>query len=105
MRIYTNYDIWNMSKHSLTLGTMTYKKQTYDLDLLEDQVKLIKILLKDTVIKTKDTLNLHEEPLKLEKYHFTFSDPALEMFNTKPDGTLNHMQYLTVFANLRQVSL
>jgi len=36
MRIYTNYDIWNMSKHTLTLGTMTYKKQTYDLDLLED---------------------------------------------------------------------
>ena len=36
MRIYTNYDIWNMSNHGLTLGTMTYKKQTYDLDLLED---------------------------------------------------------------------
>jgi hypothetical protein len=105
MRTYTNYDIWNMFKHSLTLGTLTYKKQTYDLDLLEDQVKLIKILLKDNFIKTKDTLNLQEEPLKLEQYHFTFSDLTFEMFNTKPDGTLNHMQYLTVFANLRQISL
>jgi len=53
MRIYTNYDIWNMSKHTLTLGTMTYKKQTYDLDLLKDQVKLIKILLKTRSLRQK----------------------------------------------------
>ena len=100
MRIYPNYNIWNMFKHHLTFGKLTYKKQTYDLDLLMNQVKLIKILLKDTVIKTIDTLNLLEEPIKLEKYHFSFTDLI-----TKPDGTLNPIQYLTVLANLREVSL
>jgi len=105
MRIYPNYNIWNMFNHSLALGTMTYKKQTYDLDLLKDQLKLIKILLKDKVIKTKDTLNLQNKVLKLEKYHFSFIDLTLEMFNTKPDGMLNRKQYLIVFTNLREISL
>jgi len=105
MRIYTNFDIWNMSKRNIKLGKAVYNKQTWDLDNLSQAFELISFLVSDQVIQISNNLIFSDEPSDLHEYHFKFLLPELEMYNSKHDQSPNNMQYLTVFANLKQSPL
>jgi len=105
MRIYTNFDIWNMSKRNIKLGKAIYNNQIRNLDDLSQASKLINNLIKDNVIKSSDTKKLDIKPSNLHESHFKFILPELKMYNSKQDQSPNNMQYLTVFANLKQTPL
>lgn len=102
MRIYTNYDIWKMSCHKIKYGTLKYKGNLWDLDDNTDRLKLIESLLLRGLIKIIDdteTLNYKNQPANV---HFLFLNDKLKIFNTKQNGLINKMQYLTILRNLKE---
>jgi hypothetical protein len=68
MLIYTNFDIWNMSKRNIKLGKAIYNKQTWDLDNLSQAFELINILVNDQVIQISNNLQLIDKPSDLHEY-------------------------------------
>lgn len=102
MRIYTNHDIWKMSCHRIKFGTLEYKDNLWDLDDNTDRLKLIELLIVTSLIKIIDdteTLNYKNEP---ENVHYLFLNDKLKIFNTKQNGLINKMQYLTILRNLKK---
>lgn len=105
MKIYTNYDIWNMFNHNIKLGKIIYKAKSWCLDTPTDQLELIKSLLKEEIILMLENNASIDNLANLDKYHFKFTPSELEVFNHKADGTINSMQYLTLLANFKQTYL
>lgn len=105
MKIYTNYDIWNMFNHNIKLGKIIYKSKLWCLDNPADQLELIKSLLDEEIIQTIDNSASINNVIRLDEYHFKFKPSELEVFNHKADGTINSMQYLTLLANFKQTHL
>lgn len=102
MRIFNNFDDWQMSRRSLPLGEVSYHDHVYNLDDDAQALRLIIELLNDDVIellKDEDTLNL---PSSIYSLTFVFKRRADWVFNVKPDGSFNHMQHRAMFSNLKQ---
>lgn len=105
MRIFTNFDIWNISKHRIKLGKVIYGYNKWNLDEPNQQLKLIEHLIRDNVIQSLDK-SINGVSLKnIAKYHFKFALDEIYIYNQKLDGSQNRMQYLTVIANLKQTNL
>lgn len=101
MRIFSNYDGWQMSRRSLPLGEVSYQDHIYNLDDDAQALRLIIELLNDDVIgllKDEDTHNL---PRSIYSLRFIFKAREDWVFNVKPDGTFNHIHHRAMFSNLK----
>lgn len=102
MRIYNNFDGWQMSRRNYPLGKVVYQNIIWDLDDDAEALMLIFQLLKNDVIgllKDPDSPNSMKSIYSLT---FFFKGRADWRFNVKSDGTFNHMQHRAMFSNLKQ---
>ncbi len=102
MRIYNNYDGWQMSRRNYSLGKVIYQDNTWDLDHDAEALMLIIQLLRDNVIGLIHDPNSFNSSKSIYSLTFIFKRRDDWVFNVKSDGTFNHMQHRAMFSNLKQ---
>ena len=105
MRKYTNFDSWKMKVHKIPLGWVSYKNKQYNLDERLDQQAILLKLIEDYIITFDDSKTENYDFNYIDALFFKFRGNKYQSFNVKNDGKPNHMQYMTVLANLKQTDL
>ena len=104
MRIYNNYDGWQMSRRNYSLGKVIYHDETWDLDNDAEALMLIIQLLRDDVIGLLNDPESLNSSKSIYSLTFIFKRRDDWLFNVKSDGNFNHMQYRAMFSNLKQTT-
>lgn len=105
MRKYTNFDSWKMQVHNIPLGWVSYKNKKYNLDDKLHQQAILLRLIEDYVITFDDSKTENYDFNNIDKLYFKFWANDYQHLNVKNDGRTNHMQYITILANLKQTDL
>ena len=58
-RMYNNYDGYMYTVHNLSLGEIKYKENVYTLDIEPERNNLLRLLVLDGVLKSKEVDNTH----------------------------------------------